>query len=80
MNPVRDAVTAVVILPFVVLQMCMVVFLSHARRKDEMLRNGFFTIFTAISIADCTFMTMVGRVVGKRSLCGCLDKISVGLP
>lgn len=76
MNPVRDTVTIIIILPFVVLQICMVVFLAHARRKDEMLRNGFFTIFMAISIADCTFMITVEM---PKPLCKCLEKINVGL-
>lgn len=49
----------VTIVPFVVLQTCMVVFLARARRNDEMLRNGFFAILIAISLADCINMTTV---------------------
>lgn len=60
MDPVLDVLIIIVILPFVALQLCMVGFLLVARRNDEMLRNGFFTIFMAISIADCIYMTTVG--------------------
>lgn len=59
MDPWLDILIIIAIIPFVMLQLCMVVFLSHARRNDEMLRNGFFTIFMAISVADCIYMTVV---------------------
>lgn len=64
----------VVIIPLVVLQTCMVVFLSRARRNDEMLRNGFFTILMVISLADCIYMITVELLRKHESTQGEIDK------
>lgn len=69
--------------PFYVLQVCMIVFVCRTRRVDETYRTGFFTVYAALSTADCALMTVVSLVatrlyVTKKSFGGkkhslCLD-------
>lgn len=44
---------------FVALQLSMVVFILSNRRKDQALRQAFYTLFVAVTIVDCTFVVSV---------------------
>lgn len=51
--------------PFFLLQIAMICLICRRRRKDENLRSAFFTIYCAVSVADCTHLALV-RLFSRR--------------
>lgn len=53
--------------PLYLLQIFVIVLVCCRRRKDEVFRTGFYTVYVALSIADCALMTVASLLIASIS-------------
>lgn len=65
-------------IPLLILTALMVTFLWRARRTDNVLRSGFFTLFILVSVADCTHVLIVSEPHNSATRPGTFFKADMG--
>ncbi|KAH7716639.1 hypothetical protein AAVH_15922 [Aphelenchoides avenae] len=68
MVPPHVVPVVIATVPFYILQVCTILFVCCTRRSDAVFRTGFFTIYVAVSIADCALMTSIASLALPANL------------